>query len=254
MDKIRNKLQETVCFISKYLPLVNSHMVEFFSNNLWEAHVPEEIQSEFNEKNWNSGNIIDIFLENLSSNNSELGRFIQSCSVYSLEQNEIIRDTDKLRKDFQINRFSNKECAYKDTFMSEKKFHEVKEMSELVADLVVATDATHIIDIGDGKGYLSSYLSLVYKLKVLGLDSSTNLTQGAAERAHKLQKQWNSALNKFNINEVPFNDEAPSRMKSIQHNECYKQATKFITGDTDLKKLLFEKFPDSSNINVPSCF
>ncbi|CAH1400741.1 unnamed protein product [Nezara viridula] len=249
MDKVRKKLQESVSFISSYLPLVNSHMVEFFSNDLWEAHVPNKIKTEFKEKHWNKENIIDIFLENLEASHSELGRFIQSCSANSLEKNEIIIGIDELQKAFRMNRCSNMDCVNKDKFMSEKKFHEVKKMSELVADLVRTTDATHVIDIGDGKGYLSSYLSLVYKLQVLGLDSSTNLTQGAAERANKLQKRWNSALNKFDIEDEPFNNETPSKTKSIEdtnkRNECYKQVTKFITYDTDLKNLLYEKFPGS---------
>ncbi|CAH1400739.1 unnamed protein product [Nezara viridula] len=241
MDKVRKKLQESVSFISSYLPLVNSHMVEFFSNDLWEAHVPNKIKTEFKEKHWNKENIIDIFLENLEASHSELGRFIQSCSANSLEKNEIIIGIDELQKAFRMNRCSNMDCVNKDKFMSEKKFHEVKKMSELVADLVRTTDATHVIDIGDGKGYLSSYLSLVYKLQVLGLDSSTNLTQGAAERANKLQKRWNSALNKFDIEDEPFNNETPSKTKSIEdtnkRNECYKQIPQTL-----MFRAVFESF------------
>lgn len=250
MDKVRNKLQDKVSFISRYLPLVNSHMVEFFSNNLWDAYVPNKIRTEFKENNWDKGNIVNTFVENLTSNTTELGKFLLSCSANSLDNNEVIISIDELRKNLSINKCSNMDCASKDKFMSEKKFHEVTKMGELVADLVMATDATHIIDIGDGKGYLSSYLSLVYKLQVLGLDSSINLTQGAAQRAVKLQKQWNSALNKFNVNNEPFNDVTPSKIKSNKlntkvDNQRYKQATKFITRDTDLKNLLYENFPDS---------
>lgn len=187
MDKVCNKLQESVGFISRYLPLVNSHMVEFFSNNLWDVHVPSKIKTEFEEKHWDKGSVVDIFIEHLKSDNSELGKFMQSCSANSLENNELIISVDELREDSSINKCLYRDLSNKDTFMSEKKFHEVTKMSELVADLVTATDATHVIDIGDGKGYLSSYLSLVYKLQVLGLDSSINLTQGAAVRANKLQ-------------------------------------------------------------------
>ncbi|DAA30108.1 TPA: hypothetical protein BOS_4910 [Bos taurus] len=45
-----------------------------------------------------------------------------------------------------------------------------------------------IIDLGSGKGYLSSFLSLKYGLKVYGIDSSN--TRGAEERNRKLKKHW----------------------------------------------------------------
>jgi len=47
-----------------------------------------------------------------------------------------------------------------------------------------------VIDIGSGKGYLSSFLSMQYNLKVYGIDSSNNNTNGAHERNRKLKKHW----------------------------------------------------------------
>lgn len=47
-----------------------------------------------------------------------------------------------------------------------------------------------MIDIGSGKGYLSSFLSMQYNLKVYGIDSSSSNTNGAHERNKKLRKHW----------------------------------------------------------------
>lgn len=47
-----------------------------------------------------------------------------------------------------------------------------------------------VIDIGSGKGYLSSFLSMQYNLKVYGIDSSKTNTNGAHERNRKLKKHW----------------------------------------------------------------
>lgn len=47
-----------------------------------------------------------------------------------------------------------------------------------------------MIDIGSGKGYLSSFLSMQYNLKVYGIDSSNTTTNGAHERNRKLKKHW----------------------------------------------------------------
>lgn len=45
-----------------------------------------------------------------------------------------------------------------------------------------------MIDVGSGKGYLSSFLSLQYGLGVFGIDSSSTNTHGALERNRKLKK------------------------------------------------------------------
>lgn len=45
-----------------------------------------------------------------------------------------------------------------------------------------------VIDVGSGKGYLSSFLSLQYALRVYGIDSSSTNTHGAQERNRKLKK------------------------------------------------------------------
>lgn len=47
-----------------------------------------------------------------------------------------------------------------------------------------------MIDVGSGKGYLSSYLSMQYGLSVYGIDSSTTNTIGANERNRKLERYW----------------------------------------------------------------
>lgn len=45
-----------------------------------------------------------------------------------------------------------------------------------------------MIDVGSGKGYLSSFLSLQYGLHVYAIDSSSSNTHGAQERNRKLKK------------------------------------------------------------------
>lgn len=45
-----------------------------------------------------------------------------------------------------------------------------------------------MVDVGSGKGYLSSFLSLRYDLRVYGIDSSSINTHGAQERNRKLKR------------------------------------------------------------------
>ncbi|NXH58900.1 MET25 protein, partial [Rhabdornis inornatus] len=77
-----------------------------------------------------------------------------------------------------------------DEFMNSKKSHEVQVMSELVNDIANYCGIKQVIDIGSGKGYLSSFLSMQYNLKVYGIDSSSSNTDGAHERNRKLKKHW----------------------------------------------------------------
>nr|XP_033807715.1 methyltransferase-like protein 25 [Geotrypetes seraphini] len=77
-----------------------------------------------------------------------------------------------------------------DEFMNSKKSHEVLVMSQLVDSLANYCGIKQVIDLGSGKGYLSSFLSLHYDLKVYGIDSSSINTSGATERNRKLKKYW----------------------------------------------------------------
>ncbi|NXU82773.1 MET25 protein, partial [Xiphorhynchus elegans] len=77
-----------------------------------------------------------------------------------------------------------------DEFMNNKKSHEVQVMSELVDNIANYCGVKQVIDIGSGKGYLSSFLSMQYNLKVYGIDSSNSNTSGAHERNRKLKKHW----------------------------------------------------------------
>lgn len=75
-----------------------------------------------------------------------------------------------------------------DEFMNSKKSHEVQSMSEVVARLAQHCRVKQVIDVGSGKGYLSSSMSLRYGLQVYGIDSSSTNTHGARERNRKLKK------------------------------------------------------------------
>ncbi|MGH0135075.1 UNVERIFIED_CONTAM: hypothetical protein FKN15_056998 [Acipenser sinensis] len=72
--------------------------------------------------------------------------------------------------------------------MNDKKSHEVKIISELVASLAKHCNIQQVIDLGSGKGYLCSFLSMEYSLKVYGIDSSSTNTHGANETNRKLKR------------------------------------------------------------------
>ncbi|XP_009708470.1 PREDICTED: methyltransferase-like protein 25 [Cariama cristata] len=87
-----------------------------------------------------------------------------------------------------------------DEFMNNKKSHEVQVMSEVVDKIANYCGIKQVIDIGSGKGYLSSFLSMQYNLKVYGIDSSNTNTNGAHERNRKLKKHWRAYQNRGRAN------------------------------------------------------
>ncbi|RXN04224.1 methyltransferase 25 [Labeo rohita] len=92
---------------------------------------------------------------------------------------------------------SSDEVLAPDEFMNCKKAHEVQAVSKVVACLAKCCRVKQVIDVGSGKGYLCSYLSMRFDLQVFGIDSSSTNTHEAQERNRKLKK-FSKAYQKSN--------------------------------------------------------
>jgi len=129
-------------------------------------------------------------------------------------------------------------------FMKEKKNHEVETISRIVAALANARGKNHlIIDVGDGKGYLSSRLNLEFKLKVLGVDGNQHNSTEAVKRNKQLSKKWNGLVTK----EAKKSNVDAEAVVAPLLNDLYKTTSKMIFAETDLKKLVTESFPDEGS-------
>ncbi|XP_052410187.1 probable methyltransferase-like protein 25 isoform X2 [Carassius gibelio] len=116
--------------------------------------------------------------------------------------------------------------------MNCKKAHEVQAVSE-------------VIDVGSGKGYLCSYLSMRFNLQVFGIDSSSTNTHGAQERNRKLKK-FSKAYQK--PNKATRKQTLDSEDASIQHSRNFENSDgirNFITEE----KESFEARADSSALS-----
>ena len=72
-----------------------------------------------------------------------------------------------------------------------------------------------MVDIGSGKGYLSEQLSLMYHLRVVGVDASNVNTHSAQNRNRKLEKHWSGLLRNAQANA---SDPTKSRLPSDTNN------------------------------------
>ncbi|XP_051546834.1 methyltransferase-like protein 25 isoform X2 [Myxocyprinus asiaticus] len=119
-----------------------------------------------------------------------------------------------------------------DEFMNCKKAHEVQAMSEVVASLAKFCQVEQVIDVGSGKGYLCSYLSMRFNLQVFGIDSSSTNTHGAQERNRKLKKfsrsyqKHSRATRNHEAQPVDTGEGSKEHINNSENNDSKEQGSK----------------------------
>ncbi|KAK2523737.1 Mettl25 [Columba livia] len=202
-------LRRVARFLGRALPLCRAHTVEFYTRGLWQrlvapppaavlealrARGPLALRRPLAEASgapaalWDDDTFSNVFCEN-SGKLINVHLFALAAQYYSFSNLGVctpLEDVlEALRGDNQ-----GTTGIKTDEFMNNKKSHEVQVMSELVDKIANYCGIKQVIDIGSGKGYLSSFLSMQYNLKVYGIDSSNTNTNGAHERNRKLKKHW----------------------------------------------------------------
>lgn len=179
-------------------------MVGYLTDNLWKTYIPEDIQADVQTED-HVDDAIKVFWnffdsEKINSNESSQYRGIQNhlkqCQQFRLDSlKDVWVSPEQLRMGLVSLGCDHKVDAglcIKE-FMSEKKNHEVEAISKVVAMLCSygrdesdAAQDLSVIDAGDGKGYLSSRLSLEHQLTVLGIDANVSHTEAALKRTQQL--------------------------------------------------------------------
>lgn len=187
MEQLRYKLEEVIAYLKPYLPIANSHVVNFITNNFWENIIPSDIRDETDLKG------TEFMFTNFWSDNpfpSSLTRFVTLSKCYLLNSYPSncymkLDDVHNLLKSWDYKPMN--ESFHLKEFMAAKKMHEVEIMAKLVADFSKYVGSDIIVDIGGGKGYLSSVLALAYNFNVLGIDSQSINSEGAKNRTIKFE-------------------------------------------------------------------
>ncbi|KAM7367147.1 hypothetical protein PAMP_015071 [Pampus punctatissimus] len=207
LTEIQRRIDEVKRFLSTSLSIANVHTVEFYTHDVWKRFmaVPaEEVLSAFTSCNDHQRELEVKEKEqtrttfgfcNDSNQLIDTHELLQAAKAHSLPGLGVCMSRDEL---LQALRQNASECGdpsaemgaeiEPDEFMNSKKSHEVQSMSEVVACLAKCCAVKQVIDVGSGKGYLSSFLSLQHGLRVYGIDSSSTNTHGAQERNRKLKK------------------------------------------------------------------
>ncbi|XP_042366871.1 methyltransferase-like protein 25 isoform X2 [Plectropomus leopardus] len=202
LAEIQRRIDKVKRFLSVTLSIANAHTVEsFYTHDVWSRFMcvcPEEVLSavsSFSEQQR------EPELKTAEQSRTTFGfcddtkRLVDTCELlqaaraHSLPGLGVCMSRDELLQALRSNAPPAGTAELEtDEFMNSKKSHEVQSMSEVVACLAQHCRVKQVIDVGSGKGYLSSFLSLQYGLRVYGIDSSSTNTHGAQERNRKLKK------------------------------------------------------------------
>lgn len=256
MEQLRLKLEEVIIYLKPYLPIANSHVVNFITHNFWETIIPSEIREEIDSKGtefvfanfWSENPIPDSLTQFVTSSKLNiLNSYPSSCYMKLDDAYNVLQSWGY--------KPINKSLNLKE-FMAAKKLHEVEVMANLVANFSTYAGTDIIVDIGGGKGYLSSLLALAYNFNVLGIDSQSINSKGARNRTIKFEKYWQSIKKKSNnfpeekitlpiikekLNTYEEYYEKYSRKSAVLDN-TYKQVTEYVTENTNIAQFVHTEF------------
>eukprot|EP00079_Xenopus_tropicalis_P033953 XP_017947724.1 PREDICTED: methyltransferase-like protein 25 isoform X4 [Xenopus tropicalis] len=195
-DQLKEAVKKLLQFLHETLQISGAHTVDFYTQDIWKKLVavsPETVLSAFSKHNGTSHHIGKEVpeLSSIFSNQQlvNIEAFVEASHSHSLVNMGICTSVDELLEALAVHKAGSPDLKT-DQFMNDKKLHEVLIMSQLVQSIANICGVKQVIDLGAGKGYLSSYLSMKYNLKVYGIDSSDTNTDGANRRNQKLKKYW----------------------------------------------------------------
>ncbi|XP_054055538.1 probable methyltransferase-like protein 25 isoform X2 [Rissa tridactyla] len=204
-------------FLERALALCRAQAVELYTRGLWDRLVApppaavlralraagplaprRSLADAAGAAAWDDDTFSNVFCEN-SKKLIDVHLFALAAQYYSVSNLGVSTPLEDL---LEALRGDNQGTTgiKTDEFMNNKKSHEVQVMSELVDNIAKYCGIKQVIDIGSGKGYLSSFLSMQYNLKVYGIDSSDTTTSGAHERNRKLKKHWRAYQSRARAN------------------------------------------------------
>lgn len=247
------KLQKNIDNIIKFLEpreFINCHMVSYLCDDLWTKFIPEGIRNEIKQEE-DVDSAIEVFFNQeeadpeLIKKHQHLYNHILWTKTFYLEnlEDKLFVTTDDLLSEFKrLNiQYTNGLNLSIREFMKEKKNHEVEIISRIIATLSNSRGKNLIVDIGDGKGYLSSRLNLEFNLKVLGIDGNQNNSVQAVKRNNQLSKKWKALVKKEAQKK---NFEPEQILTGPTQNDNYRTVSQMIFSDTDLNLLATNAFPD----------
>ncbi|XP_060233958.1 probable methyltransferase-like protein 25 isoform X2 [Meriones unguiculatus] len=270
LPTLHAKLRGLLRFLRGALPISSAHTVDFYTESLWQELVdlppasvlaalrtsaaeagPREVLPP-REAESGSGfiDLPKIFCES-SQKLLSVEAFALAAKHYSVPNLGLCTPFEELLTALRVNKKQRIGENVKATqFMNTKKSHEVQAMSELISSIADYCGLKQIIDVGSGKGYLSSFLSLKYGLNVYGIDSSNTNTHGAKERNRKLKKHWKLHHSPSKVDANTLALQVPKEMKVQKELKCKEDFESVLKNSLVNQELSTDVLPDFSGFAV----
>lgn len=193
--KILTALHKLITFLEPYLPVVNAHLVHFYSDDEWNR-LDIGLQSDLLVLDETQlGNLPRNFLEsNFETYGQHLTCLLKEISLHSLDSLDVVDNLDTMWNQSKIKPLESQ--INFDKFMKAKKTHEVGVLCDIIASLANHSGTDLIVDLGCGKGALASMLSLNHALHVSGVDAAGFNAHTEDQRQQKLQQTFNAIARK----------------------------------------------------------
>ncbi|XP_043944372.1 methyltransferase-like protein 25 [Protopterus annectens] len=197
LETVQSKIDTLRSFVTAWMKICNANTVDLYTKDIWNQFIavtPEAVLAALKivgSENTSASVEVPYVVCDNSNRLVDIASYIRATKAHSLPYigactplEQLLEEKNRKRQETIDETVKINEC------MNSKKAHEVEVMSELITSLARHCGIQQVIDLGSGKGYLSSFLSMQYGLKVYGIDSSSINTQGANERNRKLKKYW----------------------------------------------------------------
>jgi hypothetical protein len=181
---IVSALDKLVTLLTPQLGLVSTCMVDMIELDLF-SMLPMSVQTELLSMTEDQLGKLPTLLfsaRDISEQAPQVDSMLDQLRNHSMEALGLVRDI-KYDEDPSMLEFWDK-------IMSEKKTHEVCEMTKFVARDVRDCDISCLVDLGSGKAYLSQVLATLHSIPVLAIDSQEGNTRGAEIREKNLKTKW----------------------------------------------------------------
>ncbi|XP_063405487.1 probable methyltransferase-like protein 25 isoform X2 [Mytilus trossulus] len=266
--KTKEKLKEMLTFLQDYLPLANVHSNNFILHNIWDKYLSEDIRKELeqmtedavvllqdrmlqnqndyiqecqtkatNNPNWSFSskyleaaprtgkvrNLQDIPVFPVEWKHHSIDHFLKDAAQNTLACSGLVSSLDDLI-------CTDRTPVVISNFMTHKKCHEVNIMSDVCSSISKNAGVDAVVDMGSGKGYLSTQLVYQHNLCVVAVDAQTINTHGAQKRASLLGKQWDALVRQAEEEVV----EGKRKKKGKKYKKQMKKLAMIGNGDGEI--------------------
>jgi hypothetical protein len=187
MSNYEDHFLRVINFLTLYEKLIDCHLTDFLTKDLWENCLPEDLKLYLEENCSNAFNKIEQYKELTEYEDSILYSFLRNTRSLKLENCRNIQRRCDFLKDLNCKNTK----AYKTVpseHMKVKKCHEVDMFTKTIVWLN-QNKSSIIIDAGAGKGYSSLFLSNYYNLPVLCIECSQINHKSAILHQHLVNKK-----------------------------------------------------------------